>query len=110
MKRSLLALAFCAAPGLAQADAIYGCWTNGTEELRVEFTRVVTPGGQSPDAEIDRHNAVYVAPQGERDAGRLLAFRQMNDYAVMRTVWSGRQGDEVGEREVWKPCDKKITS
>ena len=54
----------------AKADAIYGCWTNGSETLTVEHTRVVTSTGQSPDAAIDRHSAEFVSPEGERDAGQ----------------------------------------
>ncbi len=110
MRKLLLAATVFSLPTLAQADAIYGCWTNGAEELKVEHTRIVTPGGASPDAQIDRHNAVYVAPDGERDAGRLLAFRQLNDYAVLRTVWTAAGGSEAGERETWKPCDTSISS
>ena len=111
MTRAMLtAVLALVAPTLAHADAIYGCWTNGAEQLVVDYERVITPGGASPEAQIDRHNAVYMAPEGERDAGRLLAFRQMNHTQVMRTVWAEQGGEEAGEREVWGPCEIQLNS
>ena len=86
LKRTLIIVAALTAPHTARADAIYGCWTDGAETLVVEYSKVITPGGDSPEAEIDRHSAVYTAPDGERDAGKVLAFRQLNDAQVARTV------------------------
>ena len=106
MRQSLAILALLALPGTAHADAIYGCWTNGAETLVVDLSHVITPGGARPDAQIDRHNAVYVAPDGERDGGRVLSFRQLNDQQVARMAWTGPGGDPVGEREIWGPCEQ----
>ena len=93
----------------AKADAIYGCWTNGSETLTVEHTRVVTSTGQSPDAAIDRHSAEFVSPEGERDAGQRLRFRQLNDVEVAR-FGPPPDGDVETTREIWKPCDTQISS
>lgn len=110
LKRALVIVAAIAAPNIASADAIYGCWTNGTERLIVEYQKIVTPGGASPDAAIDRHNAQYLAPENERDAGRLLAFRQLNDSQLARTVLTESGGQPVGAREIWAPCDQDVHS
>lgn len=88
----------------ARADAIYGGWCSETERLVVEYTKVITPGGASPSAEIDRHSAVYIAPGGERDAGKRLVFRQLNDNAVERRAFAA--GAEVGSPEIWTPCSE----
>lgn len=106
------ALAACLlvlAPQTAFADAIYGCWTKDAERLVVEYERVITPGGASPQADIDRHNARFVSPEGKRDAGRFLAYRQLHDNAVARTAWTERGGDPVGEEEIWTPCERQVS-
>lgn len=108
----LAAIAAAAAlmAGAAQADAIYGCWSNGGERLQVRRDGVVTPGGASPEAHIDRHNAIYIAPSGERDAGLRLEFSQLNDLQVRRTVRNARGGAPVGAAEIWRPCGREHTS
>jgi len=106
LKRTLIIVAALTAPHTAKADAIYGCWTDGAETLVVEYSKVITPGGASPEAEIDRHSAVYMAPDGERDAGKVLAFRQLNDAQVARTVHAQTDGAAVGAREIWTICEQ----
>ena len=106
LKRALIMLAALSVPHTAKADAIYGCWTNGSETLVVDYTKVTTPGGASPQALIDRHSAVYTAPAGERDAGKVLAFRQLNDAQVARTAHSEAGGAAVGARELWTVCEQ----
>ena len=91
--------AMTAAADRARADAIYGCWSYGGEELEVAFDHVVTPGGAKPEAQIDRHGATYIAPPGERDAGARLVFRQLNEEMVSRRI----EGAEA-EAEFWEPC------
>lgn len=88
----------------AAADAIYGCWSNGDERLEVTETSVTTTTGSSPEAQIDRHGATFIAPEGERDAGRRLVFRQLNDTTVARTVQLGAEQIAPPEREFWQPC------
>ena len=108
-KISCAALAGIAFATGAKADAIFGCWTNGTETLTVEYTRVVTSTGRSPEAAIDRHSAKFIAPQGERDAGQLLLFRQLNDLQVVRI--GPAPVDGIGaSQELWTPCDTQISS
>lgn len=97
------------APGPALADAIYGCWSFGAERLVVEHDGVITPGGAQPSAQVDRHNAVYVAPEDERDAGRVLEFRQLNHGEVARRA-RDEGGQAVGEVEIWRPCRDLETS
>lgn len=97
-------------PGLARADAIYGCWMFENERLTVEYERVITPGGASPTAEIDRHSASYVAPEGERDAGRRLLYRQLNDLQVARGVLESENEAIRREPEIWTPCRETPTS
>lgn len=98
--RAMLAAFGCAlAPNLAAADAIFGCWSFEGERLEVTPTAVVTPGGASPAAKIDRHGASYVAPEGERDAGARLVFRQLNEELILRRIAGDR-----GAPEYWTPC------
>lgn len=104
------ALSLILAPGLARADAIYGCWMHGSERLTVDHDRVVTPGGASPEAQIDRHSASYLAPAGERDAGSRLLFRQLNDNEVARGAMDPAGGALRGEPEIWTPCRQAETS
>lgn len=106
---SCAALAGIALATGAKADAIYGCWTNGSETLTVEYTRVVTSTGQSPDAAIDRHSAEFVSPEDERDAGQRLRFQQLNDVEVAR-IGPPPDGEVDATREIWKPCDTQISS
>lgn len=106
MKRILITLIFVASPNIAMADAIYGCWTNGAERLVVETSKIISPSGASPQAKIDRHTAVFTAPEGERDAGRTLIFRQLNDNEVARTIGEDASGTH---REIWNPCDMTIS-
>ena len=94
----------------ASADAIYGCWSNGSERLQVNRDALVTPGGASPKAYIDRHNAIYTAPNGERDAGLRLQFSQMNDLQVRRTAQNASSGAQIGAPEIWRPCGQEHTS
>lgn len=106
---SCAALAGAAISTGARADAIYGCWTNGAETLTVEYTRVVTTTGRSPDAAIDRHSAEFIAPEGERDAGQVLRFQQLNDFQVVR-LGPAPEGEVEATQELWKPCDTQISS
>ena len=106
MKRILMTLILVASPNIAMADAIYGCWTNGAERLVVETSKLISPSGASPQAQIDRHTAIFTAPDGERDAGQTLMFRQLNDNEVARTI--GESGSE-SQREIWNPCDMPIS-
>ena len=108
-KISCAALAGIAFATGAKADAIFGCWTNGTETLTVEYTRVVTSTGRSPEAAIDRHSAEFVSPEGERDAGQRLRFQQLNDFEVAR-FGPPPDGEVETTREIWKPCDTQISS
>lgn len=106
MKRILITLILVASPNIAMADAIYGCWTNGAERLVVETSKIISPSGASPQAQIDRHTAIFIAPVGERDAGQTLIFRQLNDNEVARTIGESASGSE---REIWNPCDMPIS-
>lgn len=106
MKRILITLSLVASPNIALADAIYGCWTNGAERLVVETSKIISPSGASPQAQIDRHTAIFIAPDGERDAGQTLIFRQLNDNEVARTIGEGASGTQ---REIWNPCDMPIS-
>lgn len=106
MKRILIILILVASPNIAMADAIYGCWTNGAERLVVETSKIISPSGASPQAQIDRHTAIFTAPDGERDAGQTLIFRQLNDNEVARTIGESASGSE---REIWNPCDMPIS-
>lgn len=94
----------------ACADAIYGCWSRGDERLHVDFTSLVTPGGASPEARIDRHSASYVIPEGERDAGARVLFRQLNDEEVARSLGDADGGQATGATEIWTPCGAAETS
>ncbi|MBX2854105.1 MAG: hypothetical protein KTR21_03905 [Rhodobacteraceae bacterium] len=94
----------------ASADAIYGCWSNGAERLQVRRDGIVTPGGASPEAYVDRHNTAYVAPNGERDAGLRLEFSQLNDLEVRRTTRNAEGGAPVGAVEIWRPCGQEHSS
>lgn len=114
MRRSYL-FGACAAltlalPGSAFADAIYGCWMNGPERLVVEYERVVTPGGASPEALIDRHAVSYIAPAGERDAGARLMFQQLSDSQVSRSLTDQSGQPLHDEVEIWEPCRDAPTS
>ena len=106
MKRILMTLILVASPNIAMADAIYGCWTNGAERLVVETSKIISPSGASPQAQIDRHTAIFTAPDGERDAGQTLMFRQLNDNEVARTIGESGNGSQ---REIWNPCDMPIS-
>ena len=106
MKRILIILILVASPNIAMADAIYGCWTNGAERLVVETSKIISPSGASPQAQIDRHTAIFTAPDGERDAGQTLIFRQLNDNEVARTIGESASGSQ---REIWNPCDMPIS-
>lgn len=106
MKRIFLTILLFASPQIAYADAIYGCWTNGAERLVVETSKIISPSGVSPQAQIDRHTAIFTAPDGERDAGHTLIFRQLNDNEVARTV---QDGTDDGQREIWNTCDMAIS-
>jgi hypothetical protein len=106
MKRILITLILVASPNVAMADAIYGCWTNGAERLVVETSKIISPSGASPQAQIDRHTAIFIAPGGERDAGQTLIFRQLNDNEVARTIGEGASG---AQREIWNPCNMAIS-
>lgn len=88
----------------ARADRIYGDWCYGDERLHVELTTLVTPGGSSPPAQIDRHSALYAIPDGERDAGATVMFRQLNDDMVARHLLDPATGQLSAEREIWEPC------
>ncbi len=106
---STLALTL-AVPATAHADAIYGCWMQGAERLTVEYERVITPGGASPDAVIDRHAASYIAPDGERDAGARLMFQQLSDEQVARSLMDLDGHALHDEVEIWTPCRDTPTS
>lgn len=106
MRQFFLAALLVISPNIASADAIYGCWTSGKERLVVEFSKVISPSGASPQAQIDRHTAIFTAPDGERDAGQTLVFRQLNDNEVARTIGEGASG---AQREIWNPCDMAIS-
>ena len=106
MKRILITLILVTSPNIAMADAIYGCWTNGAERLVVETSKIISPSGASPQAQIDRHTAIFTAPDGERDAGQTLMFRQLNDNEVARTIGESGSGSQ---REIWNPCDMPIS-
>ena len=106
MKRILITLILVTSPNIAMADAIYGCWTNGAERLVVETSKIISPSGASPQAQIDRHTAIFTAPDGERDAGQTLMFRQLNDNEVARTIGEGASGTQ---REIWNPCNMAIS-
>ena len=106
MRQFFLAALLTASPNIALADAIYGCWTNGTERLVVEFSKVISPSGASPQAQIDRHTAIFTAPEGERNAGQTLIFRQLNDNEIARPI---QGGDSGSDREIWNPCDLAIS-
>ncbi|MBO6917847.1 MAG: hypothetical protein JJ858_05420 [Rhizobiaceae bacterium] len=106
MKQFFLAALLLTSPNVAHADAIYGCWTNGTERLVVEFSKITSPSGASPQAQIDRHTAIFTAPESERDAGQTLVFRQLNDNEIARTI----QGStDSTNREIWNPCNLAIS-
>lgn len=106
MKRIVLAALLTASPNIVLADAIYGCWTNGAERLVVETSKVISPSGASPQAQIDRHTAIFTAPEGERNAGQTLIFRQLNDNEIARTIQGGTNGSD---REIWNPCNIAIS-
>ena len=106
MKRILITLILVASPNIAMADAIYGCWTNGVERLVVETSKIISPSGASPQAQIDRHTAIFTAPDGERDAGQTLIFRQLNDNEVARTIGKSAGG---AQHEIWNPCNMAIS-
>ncbi|MEP2980484.1 MAG: hypothetical protein ABJO86_13420 [Lentilitoribacter sp.] len=105
MRQIFISLILITSPNIAMADAIYGCWTNGAERLVVETSKITSPSGASPQAQIDRHTAIFTAPDGERDAGQTLIFRQLNDNEVARTI--GESASE-NQREIWSPCDMPI--
>lgn len=108
-RAAALALAFSAAlaaPFPATADVIYGCWSNGEEEVEIAPEGVVTPGGARPDAQIDQHGAAYVAPEGERDGGLRVSFRQLHEELVARRVDRGLTGAAAAaDVEYWEPCE-----
>lgn len=104
--RVLALIVICSMPNSALADTIYGCWTNGTEQLIVEGQKVVTTGGHSPSAQIDRHSASFMSPDGERDAGKVLIFRQLSDNEVARAI---SDTADTGQREIWNPCSKAVS-
>ena len=106
MKRIILTVFLFTSPQIAYADAIFGCWTNGAEQLVVETAKIISPSGASPLAQIDRHSAIFTAPDGERDAGQTLIFRQLNDNEIARSI----QGEaDTNKREIWNPCDVAIS-
>lgn len=97
------ALFFASAP--ARADVIFGCWSHEGETIEISASGVVTPGGASPEAAIDLHGAAYIAPEGERDAGRRLVFRMLNEELVTRRVDLGAEQTAANfVVEYWTPC------
>lgn len=98
---SLIALAGLTAP--AQAD-IYGCWTHGEEMIEIQPWVVITPGDQTPSARVTRHGLAYIAPEGERDAGRRIEFRELVSGDAARHVRDPRSGDVIGSHEIWSRC------
>lgn len=106
MKRITLTILLLISPQIAYADAIYGCWTNGAERLVVENSKIISPSGASPQAQIDRHLTIFTAPDGERDAGQTLIFRQLNDNEVARSIQGATTSDQ---QEIWNPCDLAVS-
>ncbi|MCI4666421.1 MAG: hypothetical protein MRY74_17065 [Neomegalonema sp.] len=110
LSAGLLAGFWCAAEP-ARADAIYGCWSFDGKQVKVSPTRIVTPGGASPKAEIHRHGFSYIAPKSERDAGMRIVFEQLNEALATRiAVAPGADRTRETKVERWRPCEAASVS
>lgn len=99
MKRGVVILALaCALPGAVDADEIGGDWcADDGRNVRIEFSRIRTPGGVWIDGEYERHSYVFVIPEGETDAGTRVEMQQWSEQEVSVTY-------EGQEPESWHRC------
>jgi hypothetical protein len=84
----------------AKADAIDGDWCDkGGRFMSVDGPKVLTPGGNSITAEYDRHAITYTAPRGEKEAGRKIDMRVLDDENAERQV-------DGGPLKPWHRCQR----
>lgn len=85
--------------GSAFADSIDGDWcsTASRRHLNIAGSKIVTPAGKAIDGDYGRHDFSYMAPAGEREAGKRVAMRLVNDRTMLFRP-EGAASDEVWER------------
>lgn len=90
------------APGAALADAIDGDWCSpgGARHLHIQGAKIKTPGGVNMEGVYTRHSFDYVAPAGEREAGKRVAMRLVNEQTVLF------RPDGEPREEVWNRCNR----
>lgn len=85
---------------MAYADSIDGNWCHtegGNFEIR--GSEILTPGGARMTGEYSRHTFRYVAPVGERAAGRTLNMAIIDDETLHLVI-----EESDGTVEVWRRC------
>ncbi len=108
MRRPLLLLALASlwttvlALPPALADQIDGNWCSpvGMRQLYIEGPAIVTPGGKQWTGLYTRHGFEYLAPPGEKEAGKNVVMRQVNDFVMLF------RPDGATDAEVWNRCAK----
>jgi hypothetical protein len=86
----------------ASADAIDGDWCSnvGMRRLTIEGPGIVTPAGKQWTGLYSRHSFEYLAPPGEKEAGKHVAMRLVNEYVMLF------RPDGATDAEVWNRCAK----
>ena len=90
-------------PAVAFADAIDGDWCLKAKKLNIDGPKIVTPGGKTLAGDYDRHGFRYVAPAGERSAGKKIILNVLDDENMERRVGNS------GKAEMWRRCPAPIS-
>lgn len=104
------ALFALAAPNVACADGILGCWMHDAERLTVAADHVVMSDGVQVPAKVIGSSAFFVAPKGERNAGDQIVFTEILDGRAARGAYEADTLKSMAEVEYWTPCDVAPTS
>lgn len=98
MRLALILALAAGMPAAALADEIGGDWcADDGRNVRIEFSRIRTPGGVWIDGDYERHSYVFVIPEGEADAGTRVEMVQWSEEEV-RVTYAGQ------ETESWHRC------
>ncbi len=102
MRRIFFVVAAVLSASAAQADEISGDWCSPLgAHVRIEGSRIQSPGGQWTDGDYGHHSYAFVIPEGEADAGQGVYMQQLSEERVLYT----QDGQDT---ETWTRC--KLTS
>jgi hypothetical protein len=98
---ALLAFALGATPALA--DAIDGNWCNPDgSHILIEGPSITLSNGVKLMGKYGRHNFVYIAPQGDSEAGKEILFVQRSEQEMRRV----RDPQAMPEHaDIWRRCE-----